>query len=245
MISELEQPKPSSVFSCCSTSKVLSHLSSQNLSGYNTVVTNSAPGTYIETLARFNRLLGIPKQYPVTISWITGFKSSTRHICLEWLDKQDANSVILVSFGTTTSLSVEQIKELAIGLEKSQQKSICVLRDAMKEEGEVEIPKGYEDRSITMGVPIATWPMRFDQPRNAIFVKDVLKIGVVVKHWDRRDDIIDSTTINNCVKKLMSSAEGDEMRIRAIEYGKKVRESVKDGGDHKKEMDSFIAHITR
>ncbi|KAK4719813.1 hypothetical protein R3W88_018151 [Solanum pinnatisectum] len=239
-------------------------------------------GPYLETLARFNKLLRIHKQWavgpfnPVTISGIT------HHECLEWLDKQSPNSVILVSFGTTTSLSTEQIKELAIGLEKSQHKFIWVVRDATKGEGQVQIPKGYENRvkergiivkdwapqleilahtstggfmshcgwnscmeSITMGVPIATWPMQFDQPRNAVFVTDVLKIGVVVKHWDRRDDIIDSTTIKNCVKKLMASTEGDEMRMRAIEFGKKVRESVKNGGDHQMEMDSFIAHITR
>ncbi|XP_059302079.1 zeatin O-glucosyltransferase-like [Lycium ferocissimum] len=244
-------------------------------------------GPYLETLTRFNRLLGIRKQWaigpfnPVTISGITYFKS-TRHECLEWLDKQAPSSVILISFGTTTSLSTEQIKELAIGLEKSQQKFIWVMRDVTKGEGEVQIPKGYEDKvketgiivkdwapqleilahkstggfmshcgwnscmeSITMGVPIATWPMQFDQPRNAVFVTDVLKIGVVVKNWENRDDTIDSTTIKNAVEKLMASEEGHEMRMRAIEFGKQVRESVKDGGDHQMEMDSFIAHVTR
>ncbi|KAM3374254.1 zeatin O-glucosyltransferase-like [Capsicum galapagoense] len=242
-------------------------------------------GPYLETLARFNMLT---KQWavgpfnPVTVSGITEFKSSTRHECLEWLDKQAPNSVILVSFGTTTSLSTEQVKQLAMGLEKSRQKFIWVVRDAIKGEGEVQIPRGYEDRvkergiivkdwapqleilahkstggfmshcgwnscmeSITMGVPIATWPMHFDQPRNAILVTDVLKIGVVVKHWDHRDDIIDSTTIKNAVEKLMASAEGREMGIRANEFGKKIRESVKNGGDHQMEMDSFIAQVTR
>ncbi|KAH0667002.1 hypothetical protein KY285_028208 [Solanum tuberosum] len=255
-------------------SKVVSHLNSQNIC--------VLEGPYLETLARFNKLLRIHKQWavgpfnPVTVSGIT------HHECLEWLDKQSPNSVILVSFGTTTCLSTEQIKEIAIGLEKSQHKFIWVVRDATKGEGQVQIPKGYENRvkekgiivkdwapqleilahtstggfmshcgwnscmeSITMGVPITTWPMQFDQPRNAVFVTDVLKIGVVVKHWDRRDDIIDSTTIKNCVKKLMASTEGDEMRMRAIEFGKKVRESMKNGGDHQMEIDSFIAHITR
>ncbi|XP_016503395.1 zeatin O-glucosyltransferase-like [Nicotiana tabacum] len=244
-------------------------------------------GPYLETLAKFSRLLGIRKQWavgpfnPVTIS---GEKDSkVRHKCLEWLDKQAQNSVILVSFGTTGYLSMEQIKELAIGLEKSQQKFIWVVRDVLSGgEEEVRIPEGYEERvkergiivkdwapqleilahsstggfmshcgwnscmeSITMGVPIATWPMNFDQPRNAVFVTDVLKIGVVVKNWDRRDDMIDSITIKNAVEKLMASTEGHEMRMRAMELGKQVKETVKDGGDHQKEMDSFIAHVTR
>lgn len=53
-----------------------------------------------------------------------------RHECLKWLDKQELKSVIFVSFGTTTSLSDEQIAELANGLEESGMKFIWVLRDA-------------------------------------------------------------------------------------------------------------------
>lgn len=35
------------------------------------------------------------------------------HPCLEWLDQQETNSVVYVSFGTTTSLEDEQIAEIA------------------------------------------------------------------------------------------------------------------------------------
>ncbi|KAI7997117.1 Zeatin O-glucosyltransferase [Camellia lanceoleosa] len=61
-----------------------------------------------------------------------GRNSNSQHKCLEWLDKQDPKSVLYVSFGTTTSLTNQQIKELAIGLEQSGQKFIWVLRDADK-----------------------------------------------------------------------------------------------------------------
>ncbi|KAK4353976.1 hypothetical protein RND71_026170 [Anisodus tanguticus] len=43
----------------------------------------------------------------------------------------------------------------------------------------------------------------------------------------------------------MASAEGNEVRMRVIELGKRVRQSMMDGGDFPMEMDSFIAHITR
>ncbi|KAG5552467.1 hypothetical protein RHGRI_010521 [Rhododendron griersonianum] len=59
-------------------------------------------------------------------------ESNSRHKCLEWLDKQVPKSVLYVSFGTTTSMADEQIKELAIGLEQSKQKFIWILRDADK-----------------------------------------------------------------------------------------------------------------
>ncbi|GFP87756.1 zeatin o-glucosyltransferase [Phtheirospermum japonicum] len=86
-----------------------------------------------------------------------------RHACLDWLDKQGPNSVIFVSFGTTTSISDEQIKELAMGLEKSQQKFIWVLREADKGDiftGEVRkpvLPEGFEERVRERGIVVRDW----------------------------------------------------------------------------------------
>ncbi|KAL0346224.1 UNVERIFIED_CONTAM: Zeatin O-glucosyltransferase [Sesamum radiatum] len=214
--------------------------------------------------------------------------SRTRHECLDWLDRQSTNSVIFVSFGTTSSLSNEQVQELAFGLERSQQKFVWVVRDADKGDiftGEVrksELPEGLEERvkergiivrdwapqleilghpstagfmshcgwnscieSISMGVPMATWPMHSDQPINAVFVTKVLRIGVEVKDWARRDEVVPSSTVENAVRRLMASEEGDEMRKRAQELGVAVRNSVMEGGSSSKEMDSFITHITR
>ncbi|CAN4109214.1 unnamed protein product [Withania somnifera] len=210
--------------------------------------------------------------------------SSKPYRCIEWLDEQEPNSVIFVSFGTTTSLSDEEVKELAIGLERSEQKFIWILREADKgdiftgESRKVELPEGYEERvgkrgvivrdwapqlailghvstggfmshcgwnscmeSISMGVPIAAWPMHSDQPRNAILVTEVLKVGVVLKDWATRDELVSSDAVTTCVKRLMDSAEGDEVRQRAMELSKRIV----DGGGSAKQMDSFIAHITR
>lgn len=251
-------------------------------------------GPYLDALARFNWLLrNGPKQWaigplhPIASTIINDDDQNNminRHKCLKWLDKQEPNSVILVSFGTTTSLSTEQIKELAIGLEKSQQKFIWIVSDVLLKEGEqVQIPKGYEERvrgrgvvvkdwapqleilghsatggflshcgwnsileCVTMGVPLATWPMVFDHPRIAVLVTKVLKIGITVKDAERRDhELITSTTIEIALRKLMASPEGNEVRKNMVELGKKVRQSVTVGGDSKKDMDSFIAHITR
>uniref|UniRef100_A0A0E0H4F2 Glycosyltransferase n=1 Tax=Oryza nivara TaxID=4536 RepID=A0A0E0H4F2_ORYNI len=53
-----------------------------------------------------------------------------RHECLDWLDRQPPESVLYVSFGTTSSLRVEQVAELAAALRGSKQRFIWVLRDA-------------------------------------------------------------------------------------------------------------------
>ena len=216
-----------------------------------------------------------------------------RHRCLEWLDKQAPMSVLLVSFGTTTSLTGEQIKELAIGLERSKQKFIWVLRDADKgdvfssssgEGRRAKLPEGYEERvggrgvglvvrdwapqleilghsstggfmshcgwnscleSISMGVPIAAWPMHSDQPRNSVLVSQVLKVGLVVRDWAQRGQLVAASTIEKKVRRLMASKEGDATRKRAAELGVTTRRSMDEGGVSRKELDSFLAHITR
>ncbi|WOH00070.1 hypothetical protein DCAR_0519426 [Daucus carota subsp. sativus] len=213
-----------------------------------------------------------------------------RHKCLEWLDNQVSNSVIYVSFGTTTCLTDEQIHAIAVGLENSGQRFIWVLRDADKGDiftGDVrkaELPTGYEDRilearqgmivrgwapqleilahtstggfmshcgwnscleSLTMGVPMATWPMHSDQPRNSELITKALKLGVVVKDWTPENDLVGSLQIEKAVKKLIASKEGDEMRKRAAEYRNDIKKSVTEGGDSRLEMDSFVDHITR
>ncbi|XP_027177054.1 zeatin O-glucosyltransferase-like [Coffea eugenioides] len=214
--------------------------------------------------------------------------SKKRHYCLDWLDKQATNSVIFVSFGSTTSLSDEEAEEIASGLEQSGQKFIWVLRDADKGDvfqGEVrraQLPEGFEERtegsgivvrdwapqleilghtstggfmshcgwnscmeSISMGVPVAAWPMHSDQPRNAVLLEKVLKIGLLVRDWSKKDELVTSMTVENAVRRLMDSAEGEKMRQTAKELSKAVKGSVMEGGASRLEMDSFIAHIRR
>ncbi|XP_030495295.2 zeatin O-glucosyltransferase [Cannabis sativa] len=209
---------------------------------------------------------------------------------LEWLDKQEPNSVLYISFGTTPVFLDEEIKEIAIGLELSGVKFIWALREGDKfdvlgsnEEGEgPQVPDGFEERmkgmgivvrewvsqveilrhksiggfmshcgwnscveSISMGVPLATWPLHSDQPINALFITQVLKVGVAVMEWEQRDEVVSSSMISRAVRTLMASNEGGEMRKRAEKLGAEVRKSTEEEGVTRMEWDSFIAHITR
>ncbi|XP_049354524.1 zeatin O-xylosyltransferase-like [Solanum verrucosum] len=214
--------------------------------------------------------------------------SNRENICLDWLNKQPPRSVLYVSFGTTTSFSDREIKELAMALEQSKQRFVWVLRDAdrgdifTEEARKVELPEGFEERvkgiglvvrewapqpeilahsstggfmshcgwnscieSITMGVPIAAWPMHSDQPMTGFLVTEVLKIGLIVREWEKREELVNASTIENVVRKLMASEEGNVIRKRAEELGEAVRQSTEKGGASRMEMDSFIAHIAR
>ncbi|KAL8544375.1 hypothetical protein ACS0TY_004786 [Phlomoides rotata] len=81
-----------------------------------------------------------------------------------------------------------------------------------------------------MGVSIAAWPMHSDQLENMFLVTKVLRIGVEVVDWGRRDGV---------VSKLMGSEEGDKMRKRAKELGVNVKNPVMDDG-RSKEMHLFM-----
>ncbi|KAI3772625.1 hypothetical protein L6452_03815 [Arctium lappa] len=209
---------------------------------------------------------------------------------INWLDKQEANSVIYVSFGTTVSFTDEEAKEIAIGLEESRQKFIWVVRDADKgdifdgEERRIELPEGFEERierqgvgvvvrdwapqieilghpstggfmshcgwnssmeAITMGIPIAAWPMHADQPRNATLITEVLGTGIYARDWGRRDEAVAASMVAEAVRRLMVSEEGCRVRKKAEELGGVVRRSVEDGGVMRKELDAFVAQITR
>lgn len=100
--------------------------------------------------------------------------------------------------------------------------------------------------SISMGVPMVTWPMHSEQPMNAILVSRVLRIGLPVRECTvQTTGIVKSEAIEEAVKKLMGSAEGEEMRQRATELGKAVQQSVMENGSTASEIAKFIAHITR
>ncbi|CAN4116367.1 unnamed protein product [Withania somnifera] len=87
--------------------------------------------------------------------------------------------------------------------------------------------------------------MHADQPKNGFLVTEMLKIGLIVREWEKHRELVSSSTIENVVTKLMASEEGDATRKRAEKLGEVVRRSTEKGGASQIELDSFIAHITR
>ncbi|KAK1290204.1 Zeatin O-xylosyltransferase [Acorus calamus] len=214
-----------------------------------------------------------------------------RHEILKWMDNKPPNSVMYVSFGTTSSLSDEQISEIAVGLERSQQRFVWVLREADRGDIFAERENGtrrarlpdedYKRRvrarglvimdgwvpqveilghgstggfmshcgwnscmeSLSMGVPMAAWPMHSDQPRNAMLVTEVLGVGVGVREWGRREEVVRAEAVEEAVRRLMGEEVGRGMRRRAEEIGAMVRGAASEGAHA--ELDSFVAHISR
>lgn len=119
-----------------------------------------------------NEISDWPRVYPIGPIIQSGFGSDEyKWECLSWLDQQPIGSVLFVSFGSGGTLSYEQTIELAMGLEKSGQRFIWVVRSPSNstfgtmfshgnkdDDGSFQfLPEGYLDKIKDRGFLIPTW----------------------------------------------------------------------------------------
>ncbi|KAF5796958.1 putative anthocyanidin 3-O-glucosyltransferase [Helianthus annuus] len=96
-------------------------------------------------------------------------EESSRQV-IAWLDKQPKESVLFVTLGSGGTLTSEQLTELALGLELSQQRFILVVRKPSDcafatffsagsgtEDPEVYLPKGFLQRTNQVGLVVSSW----------------------------------------------------------------------------------------
>eukprot|EP01018_Ginkgo_biloba_P035968 Gb_19137 [translate_table: standard] len=67
--------------------------------------------------------------------------------CLQWLDTQKPASVLYVSFGSIAVKSQQQLHEIALGLEGSEQPFLWVNRSDIADGESMILPEGFEDRT--------------------------------------------------------------------------------------------------
>ncbi|KAI5429286.1 hypothetical protein KIW84_034054 [Lathyrus oleraceus] len=93
--------------------------------------------------------------------------------------------------------------------------------------------------SLSVGLPMITWPMFAEQFYNEKLLVDVLKIGVPVgakvnKFWlgTVEEIVVRREEIAKAVENLMGSGEeSKEMRMRAKKLGDAAKRSIEEGGD--------------
>ncbi|KAK6129132.1 hypothetical protein DH2020_037110 [Rehmannia glutinosa] len=89
--------------------------------------------------------------------------------CLAWLDQQPTNSVIYVSFGTSTVLDQTQFEEVALGLELTNIPFLWVVR---QDATDYAYPKGFRDRVQNRGRMVNWAPQQqvLSHPSVACFI---------------------------------------------------------------------------
>ncbi|KAL1223871.1 UDP-glycosyltransferase 72B1 [Cardamine amara subsp. amara] len=119
--------------------------------------------------------LDTPPVYPVGPLVNTGKDESNQFEeseCLKWLDNQPLSSVLYVSFGSGGTLTSEQLNELALGLEKSDQRFLWVIRSPNKAADSSYfdshsktnpftcLPQGFLKRIKDRGFVIPSWALQ-------------------------------------------------------------------------------------
>ena len=90
------------------------------------------------------------------------------HECLRWLDAQPDKSVVFLSFGSLGTFPAVQLVEIAVGLEKSGERFLWVVRsprspdstygDALPEPDlDALLPQGFLERTKDRGLVVKSW----------------------------------------------------------------------------------------
>ena len=98
---------------------------------------------------------------------------------------------------------------------------------------------------VAAGVPMVTWPVGAEQFYNEKLVTEVLKtgVGVGVQKWAPGvGDFIGSEAVEKAIRRMMEE-EGEEMRNRATELGKKAKRAVGKDGSSYLNLDALIEEL--
>ncbi|CAL5004697.1 unnamed protein product [Urochloa decumbens] len=170
-----------------------------------------------------------------------------RAACLEWLDRQPARSVIFVSFGSGGALPVEQMRELALGLELSGQRFLWVVRSPT-DEGSAEVLAheatggflthcGWNStlESLVHGMPMVAWPLYAEQRLNAVMLSE--GVGAAI----RLPEMKEKETIAEAVREVMAGeGKGAAVRAKVAEVQKAAAESLREGGAAMAALDGVV-----
>ncbi|XP_043709063.1 hydroquinone glucosyltransferase-like [Telopea speciosissima] len=115
----------------------------------------------------------IPPVYPIGPLIRKGLKAGADDDdveCLRWLDHQPTGSVLFVSFGSGGTLSMEQLTELAFGLELSENKFLWVIKSPVQNKSNAcyfnarsiqdpfaFLPEGFLERTKGRGLVVPSW----------------------------------------------------------------------------------------
>ncbi|XP_058772339.1 UDP-glycosyltransferase 74B1-like [Vicia villosa] len=195
--------------------------------------------------------------------------------CINWLETKPSKSVAYVSFGSMVSLTLEQMEEIACGLEQSEVNFLWVLRESEQE----KLPKGFKELIKENGI-IVTWCNQLELlAHDAVgcFVThcgwnstlESLSLGVPVvclPQW--ADQLPDAKFLeeiwevgvrpkedeNGVVKRgefvegmkvVMEGEKSEIIRRNVREWKKLAREAVSEGGSSDKNINDFVDQLMK
>ncbi|KAK4261424.1 hypothetical protein QN277_004423 [Acacia crassicarpa] len=114
---------------------------------------------WIQLLGHLYKKPVVPVGLLPSTTYDDGKENETWWWMKEWLDKQSKGTVVYVAFGSEAKPSQEEVREIALGLEKSELPFLWALR-VQRGPTDLEIlqlPEGFEDRTRGRGVVCTDW----------------------------------------------------------------------------------------
>ncbi|KAL3513930.1 hypothetical protein ACH5RR_026647 [Cinchona calisaya] len=180
--------------------------------------------------------------------------------CLDWLNKQKIGSVVYVSYGSVTSLSVEQIAEVAEALRRSSYSFLWVVKPTE----ESMLPSNFKEETSYKGI-VVTWcpqlevlsheavgcfvshcgwnstmeAISFGVPVVAIpqFLDQIINAHFVEQVWkvgvvSKADEngFACGDELERCITEVMEGVRGHEIKRNAIRWKELAKEAISEGG---------------
>ncbi|RVW65956.1 UDP-glycosyltransferase 71K2 [Vitis vinifera] len=171
---------------------------------------------------------------------------------MAWLDTQPESSVVFLCFGSLGTFDVPQVREIALGLERSGHRFLWSLRRPPPDgkfgspsEGtnlDEMLPEGFMERIGGKGmicgwanVPIVTWPLYAEQKLNAFEMVKELGLAVEMRLDSRYDgDVVMAEEIDGAVRRVMKA----DSTVRKM--GEKSRRALMEGGSSYNSFERLI-----
>jgi hypothetical protein len=97
--------------------------------------------------------------------------------------------------------------------------------------------------TMTMGVPMISWPLFADQYYNSKFVVDEIEIALEAPKRAEQNWLVPRNDVERIVKLLMMEEKGRELRKRVRELKLAARAAVAEGGSSYNNFDLFVSEL--
>ncbi|KAG8642057.1 mogroside IE synthase-like isoform X2 [Manihot esculenta] len=193
--------------------------------------------------------------------------------CISWLQSKPIASVVYVSFGSVVEPRVEQMREVAWGLKRSNCYFLWVVREAELS----KLPENFAEETGEKGL-VVTWCSQLEVLAHEAIgcflthcgfnsVLEALSLGVpmvAVPQWSDQptnakyvedvwktgirakpdeEGIVRREVVELCLREVMEGEKGKEIRDNARKWKKLSKEAIDEGGTSDKNIDEFVAAL--
>ncbi|KAG6394506.1 hypothetical protein SASPL_145093 [Salvia splendens] len=193
--------------------------------------------------------------------------------CLEWLDKQEKNSVVYVNYGSVTLISEKHLEEFAWGLANSNHPFLLITRPDIAMGGSARLPAGFVEETKGRCL-IAGWCAQDEvllHPSVGVFLShcgwnstlESIGAGVPMvcwpffaeQHTNRRfvcvewgmgievDEDVRREKVEEVVREVMEGDRGKVMKGNALEWKRKAEVATRVGGESYHDFDRLVNDI--